>query len=182
MRLAHMRSPDLHGLESQTAVSLSRALREANALIPLPPGTRREVISAFLAGVAYPEPVDPAVLAARVLEREELSSTATVDGVAFLHTARWESRLPVHAPLAALGRLPTPIDFGAVDRTPTDLLFLLLAPDDRTHLTLLAKAARLCRDPELLSGLRGAGSGREVRRLIEAAERAVFTLDSDAER
>jgi PTS system nitrogen regulatory IIA component len=153
-----------------------------NALIPVRPGTPREIITAFVTSVEYPEPVDRALLAARVWEREELSSTATVDGVAFLHTARWESRTLVQSPLAALGRLPTPVHFGAVDGTPTDLLFLLLAPDDRTHLTLLAKAARLSRDPVLLAGLRAAPTGREIVRLVRAAERAVFAPDPEAER
>lgn len=182
IRLGRMRSPDLQRLESPTAVSLSHALREANALIPLAPGTRREVVTAFITSVSYPEPVDPGKLAARVWEREELSSTATVDGVAFLHTARWESRVLVQSPLVALGRLPIPLDFGAVDGTPTDLLFLLLAPDDRTHLTLLAKAARLCRDSGLLRELRVARTGAEVVRLIRASELTVFRPDPEAER
>ena len=182
IRLGRMRSPDLHRLESEAPLSLSQALATVNALIKVPPGTRREVVTAFVTSVEYPEPVDRAVLAARVWEREELSSTATVDGVAFLHTARWESRMLVQAPLAALGRLPAPVDFGAVDGTPTDLLVLLLAPDDRTHLTLLAKAARLCRDPVLLAGLRAAPTGREIVRLIQASERAVFAPDPEAER
>jgi PTS system nitrogen regulatory IIA component len=126
--------------------------------------------------------VDGDVVAARVLAREELSSTGTVDGVAFLHTARWESRLLLQSPLIALGRLPSPVDFGAIDGTPTDLLFLVLAPDDRTHLTLLAKVARLCRDPRLLEGLRAARAGREVRGLIRASERTLFGPDPETKR
>jgi nitrogen PTS system EIIA component len=97
-----------------------------------------------------------------------------VDGVAFLHTARWQSRVLVESPLVALGRLSSPVDFGALDGTPTDLLFLILAPNAPLHLTLLAKAARICRDPELLAGLRAAPSAREVILRIRAAERAVF--------
>lgn len=185
MRLGRMGSADLHCLEAEAAtraISLREALRPENALIRLPLGTRREVVTAFVTAVTYPERVDQGVLAARVYEREELSSTATVDGVAFLHTARWESRMVVQSPLVALGRLPSPVDFGAVDGAPTDLLFLLLAPDDRTHLMLLAKAARLCRDPRLLQGLRAARTGREVVRLVHASERALFRSDLEADR
>jgi PTS system nitrogen regulatory IIA component len=180
MRLGRMRSTDLRRLEEEAAsrtVSLSQALRAENAFIKIPVGTRREIVTAFVAAVTYPESVKDDVVAVRVWEREELSSTATVDGVAFLHTARWESRVLLQSPLVALGRLPSPVDFGAIDGTPTDLLFLLLAPDDRTHLTLLAKAARLCRDPQLLRGLRAARSGREIARLIRESERAVFRPD-----
>jgi PTS system nitrogen regulatory IIA component len=185
MRLGRMRSTDLHRLEAEAAsrvISLSQALRPENALIRIPVGTRREIVTAFVTAVTYPESVNGEAVAVRVWEREELSSTGTVDGVAFLHTARWESRVLLQSPLVALGRLPSPVDFGAIDGTPTDLLFLLLAPDDRTHLTLLAKAARLCRDPQLLRGLREARTAREVVRLIRAQERTVFRFESDTER
>jgi PTS system nitrogen regulatory IIA component len=177
MRLARMRPDDLRRLEGEAAdptPSLSDALRPANALISVPPGTPRDVVAAFAAAVTYSEAVDARALAARIWEREALSSTATVDGVAFLHTARWQSRVLVESPLVALGRLSSPVDFGALDGTPTDLLFLILAPNAPLHLTLLAKAARICRDPELLAGLRAAPSAREVILRIRAAERAVF--------
>lgn len=184
MRLARMRSADLHQLEGEAAtraVSLGQALRPENALIRVPSGTPREVVTAFVTAVTYPDPVDGGVVAARVWEREELSSTGTVDGVAFLHTARWESRVLLQSPLVAVGRLPSPVAFGAIDGTPTDLLFLLLAPDNRTHLVLLAKAARLCRDSRLLRGLRAARTGREVVRLVRASERSVFRPHPDAQ-
>ena len=177
IRLGRMGSTDLRRLETEAAtraIALGDALQPENALIRLPQGTRREVVTAFVAAVTFPERVDQAALAARVDEREGISSTATVDGVAFLHTARWESRALVRLPLVALGRLTAPVDFGAIDGATTDLLFLLLAPDDRAHLTLLAKTARLCRDPRLLRGLRRARTGREVVRLVRASEHALF--------
>ncbi|MFL5496782.1 MAG: PTS sugar transporter subunit IIA [Gemmatimonadales bacterium] len=177
IRLGRMRVSELRQLEGgdgAPAISLSQALLPKNALLAVPSGTPLEVVTRFVQAVSYPEPIDPQLVAARVWERETLSSTATVDGVAFLHTARWESRVMLQSPLVAFGRLPTPVDFGAIDGTPTDLLFLLLATDDRTHLTLLAKAARLCRDPRLLAGLRAAPSAREVVNLIRTSERTVF--------
>ena len=58
----------------------------------------------------------------------------------------------------------------------------ILAPDDRTQVTLLAKAARLCRDPRLVRGLRAGRTGREVVRLIRASEAVVFRPDPEAER
>ena len=184
MRVARMRSVDLRQLEGEAParpMSLSQALRPENALIRVASGAPREVVTALVAALRLPPSVDRDMLAVRVWEREELSSTGTVDGVAFLHTARWESRMLLPSPLVALGRLPSPIDFGAIDGTLTDLLFLLLAPDDRTHLTLLAKAARLCRDTRLLRALRAARTGREVVRLIRASERTLFRPDLEAE-
>jgi mannitol/fructose-specific phosphotransferase system IIA component (Ntr-type) len=148
-------------------------IRPENALIRIPSGPPREVIREFVAAVTYPEAVDGEDLASRIREREELSSTATGEGVAFLHTPRWEPRTPIKSPVVALGRLSQPTDFGAVDGTLTDLMFLLLAPDAPTHLALLAKAARLCREPGLLSGLRTARTPGDVIDLIRSSERAL---------
>jgi PTS system fructose-specific IIC component len=148
-------------------------IRPENALIRIPSGPPGVVIREFVAAVTYPEAVDGEDLASRIREREELSSTATGEGVAFLHTPRWEPRTPIKSPVVALGRLSQPTDFGAVDGTLTDLMFLLLAPDAPTHLALLAKAARLCREPGLLSGLRAARTPGDVIDLIRSSERAL---------
>lgn len=182
LRLTRLGSDDLRRLDRPAAgrqLWLSEAMRPENALIPLAPGGPREVVAAFAAAVSYAEAVDRRALADRIWEREELSSTATADGVAFLHTARWQSRVLVASPLVAFGRLARPLDFGALDGTPTDLLFLILAPNAQLHLALLARAAHLCRDARLLAGLRAARSGREVIDLIRASERAAFRPRTD---
>jgi PTS system nitrogen regulatory IIA component len=184
MRVSRMHTADLRRLEDEGPPSmapLGELIRPENALIQISSGPPREVIREFVAAVTYPGTVDGNALASRIHQREELSSTATVDGVAFLHTPRWEPRTPIRSPLVALGRLSHPADFGAIDGTPTDLLFLLLAPDAQTHLTLLARAARLCRESGLLSGLRAARTPGEVIDLIRASERALFRRESEAE-
>ena len=184
MRVSRMHTADLRRLEEEGPPSmapLGELIRPENALIELSSGPPREVIREFVAAVTYPETVDGHALASRIQQREELASTATVDGVAFLHTPRWEPRTPIRTPVVALGRLSHPADFGAIDGTPTDLLFLLLAPDAPAHLTLLAKAARLCREPRLLSGLRAARTPGDVIDLVRACERALFPRQSEAE-
>jgi nitrogen PTS system EIIA component len=184
MRVSRMHTTDLRRLEQEGPPSmapLGELIRPENALIRLSSGSPRDVIREFVASVTYPETVDGNALASRIQEREQLASTATVDGVAFLHTPRWEPRTPIQSPLVALGRLSQPADFGAIDGTPTDLLFLLLAPDAQTHLTLLAKAARLCREPRLLSGLRAARTPGEVIDLLRSRERTLFRRQAEAE-
>jgi predicted DNA-binding transcriptional regulator AlpA len=52
--------------------------------ILLPLGSRRETIRRLIESVTFPEPVDTHLIREHVLEREELASTATEDGVAFL--------------------------------------------------------------------------------------------------
>ena len=99
-----------------------------------------------------------------------MSSTSTLEGVAFLHTARWESRALVRTNLFAVGRLAVPSAFGSLDDAPADLLFLLLARDPRDQLSMLAGAAGLSRIPEFLAGIRAASSGAEVVELVRRFE------------
>jgi PTS system nitrogen regulatory IIA component len=177
LRMGRMNPAELWEIESEWEApefSLSGALAPDNALILLPLGSRRETIRRLIESVSFPEPVDAHLIEERVLEREELASTATEDGVAFLHTARWEPRTMERGDLLAIGRLPTPVDFGALGGGFTDLLFLLLARDARQHLLLLAKAARLCRYPGFLSALRTAPSAASVVALVRSTERLLF--------
>lgn len=177
LRLSRMNSADLRDLEAEweaPALSLSSALTAPNAFLPVPVGSRREIIRSLIKSVTFPEPVDTDRVEALVYEREELASTATEDGVAFLHTARWEPRMLHHGDLLAIGRLPTPVDFGALGGGFTDLLFLFLARNARQHLLFLAKAARLCRHPGFLGAVRAAPSGTAVVALVRNTERLLF--------
>jgi len=177
LRVGRMNPAQLSEMEAEweaPALSLSEALSVENALIPLPPGSRRELVRALIESVAFPEPVDTDEMFERVWEREQLASTATEDGVAFLHTARWEARTMHQGDLVAIGRLVTPVDFGSLGGEHTDLLLLLLAPDAHQHFLLLAKATRLCRHPGFLNALRAAPSAAAVITLVRNTERLLF--------
>lgn len=178
LRLNRMDSAELREMDQEwraTALPLSGALAGVNALIPLTGATRREVISEMVHAVTFPEPVDSDQVFGRIWEREELATTATDGGVAFLHTARWSGRAMHDHDLFAIGRLPVAVDFEALDGIRTDVLLLLLARDARQHLHLLARAARLCRQPGFLAGVREAASASEIVRLVRNTELALFT-------
>jgi mannitol/fructose-specific phosphotransferase system IIA component (Ntr-type) len=64
--------------------------------------------------------------------------------------------------------------FGALDGSLNDTLVLVLARSERTHLLLLAKMARLFREPEFVPELRGASTAAEIVQLIQESERATF--------
>jgi PTS system nitrogen regulatory IIA component len=85
-------------------------------------------------------------------QREKLGSTAVGNGVAIPH-----GKLPKLGRLFGMfARLEKPIDFEALDGSPVDLVFLLLAPEDAgaDHLKALAKVARILRDTEIARKLR----------------------------
>jgi len=87
-----------------------------------------------------------------LLERERLGTTGIGKGVAIPHVRL--ARLPTLRGLFA--RLPTPIDFEAVDAQPVDLIFLLLAPETAgaDHLRALARVSRQLRDAAVCEQLR----------------------------
>jgi PTS system nitrogen regulatory IIA component len=178
LRMARMSPGELQEMDQEwqsTALCLSDALAEENALLHLTGESRREIIGQLVDAVTFPEPVDADLIFSRIWEREQVASTATEGGVAFLHTARWGGRALQRHDLLAIGRLRAAVDFGALDGGRTDLILLLLTRDTRRHLLFLAKAARLCRQPGFLEGVRRAASGRDVVRLVRATERDLFT-------
>lgn len=177
VRLSGFGAGDLHELEADASgapLSLAAALEEANALIAVPAGDPATVVRDFVTRVRFPEPVDAERVARGVLERESACSTAMPGGIAVLHTARWQPRVLRTHDVLAIGRLSTPIDFGALDGGTTELLALVLASNERNHLVLLTKMTRLCHERAFLQQLRGAADGRAVTALIAAFERLVF--------
>jgi PTS system nitrogen regulatory IIA component len=164
----------LHAGSTSGYPDVSELLDEANALIRVPAGDRDSVVRNFISRIRFPEVVELDLLVERVLERERLCSTAVPEGVALLHTPRNRPRLLKAHDLVALGRLEQPVNFGALDGSRTDTLALILARDERHHLGLLAKMARLFREPALLQGLRSVATAQAVMELVRRTEALVF--------
>ena len=103
------------------------------------------------------------VLAA-LSRREELGSTGVGEGVALPH-ARLEA---IRDPFGLFARLREPIDFGAVDDQPVDLVFLLLLPagPHADHLNALATVARRLRDKDGAAAMRKARDAAALHALM----------------
>jgi len=164
----------LYGEMTVPAVTISDLLDPANVVLDVAPGSVAEVLASLIAGLDFPEEVDRSELHRRLVEREALCTTAVADGVALPHTERSGPRLLRRHDVIALGRTTEPVAFGALDGSRTDLLFLVLARDDRSHLNLLARVARLAREPSLLRLLRSSEDTSVIRQQLQEAERAVF--------
>jgi PTS system nitrogen regulatory IIA component len=101
---------------------------------------------------------------AHLMQRERLGSTGVGYGVAVPH-ARLAGLDRIHAVFV---RLEAPVDFGAVDEQPVDLIFALLAPEDHPaeHLRCLARVSRVLRRADLRQQLRQAQSADAIRALL----------------
>lgn len=94
----------------------------------------------------------PDLVVEALLRREELGPTGVGRGVALPH-ARLEGLDQV---VGAVLLLEKPIDFGAVDRQPVDIVFALFAPENAgvSHLKALACVSRTLRDAAVCAKLR----------------------------
>lgn len=104
----------------------------------------------------------------RLNERERLGTTGFGGGVAIPH-GRLEGLTGIRA---AFIRLEKPIDYGAIDDLPVDLVFMLLSPVDAgaEHLKALAQVSRRLRDRGFVAKLRGAHSADALYALFASAE------------
>jgi len=94
----------------------------------------------------------PEQVKAAILEREELHSTALGKGFAFPH-ARMSECIGVALGFATL---KTPVDFGALDGIPVDVVALAVVPNEHATvaLKLLANFARVMQNSELAQTIR----------------------------
>jgi len=104
--------------------------------------------------------LDPALVSAEILKREELGSTGLGSGVAIPHARI----LGLGKLYGSLARLKRALDYAAVDGEPVDLVFLLLLPSStgREQLEALAAVARQLRKPTIAAMLRKARDGSEA--------------------
>ncbi len=88
-----------------------------------------------------------------LLDRERLGSTGMGCGVALPHARAGG----VEQICGLFARLAQPIDYESPDDRPVDLVFMLLAPEEKDddHLKALARVSRLMRNEKVRAGLRG---------------------------
>ncbi len=149
---------------------LKTLLHPETCEIQLDAGTKPAVLQALIevAGRTW-QIWDPAAVLSAVREREQVMSTGFENGVAIPHP---RNPLPdvLGQSLVAFGRTSSGIPFGAPRRTLSDLFFLVLARDARTHLQILARLGRLLQTSDFLEQLRHAGSGTEACQLLLQAD------------
>ncbi len=178
LQLHNVGAAELHesfGEAMTEPTSISDLLSPDNIFLDLRSGSRAEVLASLAERVQLPEPVDRELLLQRLLEREELCTTAMPDGVAVPHTPRTRERLLKHHDLVAVARTTEPVNFAALDGQPTQVFMLVLACDERAHLALVARVTRLVREPSVLKALRSASTASAVLQEIEVAEARIFS-------
>lgn len=149
-------------------------LRVETVQVPLEARTKRSVLESLveLAGRTW-EVWQPAALLSAIQERESVLSTAFENGVAIPHP---RNPLPdaLGQSVIAFGRTLSGIPFGAPNRGLTDLFFLVVCRDSRTHLHVLARLGRMMQNPEFLQQLRAAEDSVTAYHLICDTDRGIM--------
>ena len=106
-------------------------------------------------------------------KREEMMSTGIGNGVGIPHAPSREA----HGAAVILLRLAQPIDFGAMDMEPVDIVIGLVVPENATalHLRLLAGISRLCHNPLFMDTVRQAEDMAMLRDGLRDMEEASIT-------
>jgi PTS system nitrogen regulatory IIA component len=159
--------------EGDVDLPVSSLLKPETVQVPLEARTRRSVVESLieLAGRTW-QVWEPAALLQAVLEREDVFSTAFENGVAIPHP---RNAMPnaLGESVVAYGRTANGIPFGGPRRTLTDMFFLVLCRDSRTHLRVLARLGRLLQQPDFVDTLRAAEDCAASYQIICDADRRI---------
>ncbi len=168
---------ELHGLERAHQESeadihcpVRSLLHPDTVQVPLEARTKRSVLEGLIevAGRTW-QIWSPADILQAVQQREEVLATGFESGVAIPHP---RNPLPdaYGQSLIAFGRTLSGIPFGAPKRQLTDLFFLVLCRDSRTHLHVLSRLGRIIQLPGFVDELRSAEDSRRAYETICSAD------------
>src|SRR5688500_3720606 len=107
---------------------------------------------------------DAAKLGSAVLERESTRSTGYGTALAIAH-GKTDG---VDQVVMAIGRTGAPIEVGAIDGKPVELLWLLSSPTDKTgpHITALGRVSKIMSNPAVRRRMLSARSAAELYDII----------------
>lgn len=121
--------------------NLFRALTKGDVYTDITATTKESILEEATKRIADKYALDGEALYDRIIDREYLVPTAIGMGFAIPHAR--DFFIPCHIDVVTAIFLKEPISYGALDGNPVHTLFVLLACDDRRHLSLLSKITHL---------------------------------------
>jgi PTS system nitrogen regulatory IIA component len=133
--------------EDYQDITLHEMLTRGGVFYRISGATKKDVLKNALSMVKGVDESVSSPLFQMFLAREELASTGIGDHIAIPH-ARGSLVGYISHPILSLSFLENPIDYGALDSKPVYALFLLISPNVRTHLRVLARLSFCLHAPE----------------------------------
>jgi PTS system nitrogen regulatory IIA component len=134
-------------LEAEEQVPrLAEALEAGGIHYRVPDSSKQRALRALVEVLPLPDDADRELVLGLLLAREASASTAIGDGIALPHV-RNPIVLHVARPMLTLCFLERPVDFGALDGKPVNVLFSMVCPTTRSHLQTLSRLSYALHDP-----------------------------------
>jgi nitrogen PTS system EIIA component len=151
---------ELHSLIASegSPVSLKSLVRPELVDTDLQPASKKAVLGRLVLVLEHASLVsgpEASRLLDRLVDREEMVSTAIFSGVAVPHPRNPQESL-VKRPAVAMGICRRGTDFDSLDMEPTFVFFLVCAGNELLHLKLIAEISLLLRKRDLVSRLAAA--------------------------
>lgn len=138
----------MHDADNRPLPTLAQALESGGIHCSVAGSDKETVLRTVVDQLDLPPELDPDFILQVLLAREAMGTTAVGDGIAIPHV-RNPILLQLPVPKVSLSYLAEPVDFGALDGKPVQILFTLITPTIRMHLHLLSNLAYCLRDPRL---------------------------------
>jgi PTS system nitrogen regulatory IIA component len=158
--------------DAEAIPSLVEALEIGGIHYDLADTNKEQALRALVQVLPLPDGVDRELLLRLFLAREASASTAIGDGIAIPHV-RNPIVLHVARPALTLAFLSQPVEFGALDGKPVDVLFSIVSPTNRTHLQLLSRLSFALHDRHLREAVIGKAPREAILQQIRRVEASI---------
>ncbi len=155
--------------DPESVPSLAEALETGGIHYGLQGTTKALALQALVQVLPLPDGVDGELLLRLFLAREATASTAIGHGIAIPHV-RNPILLHVSQPAVTLAFLEQPVDFGAPDGKPVNILFSIISPTNRSHLQVLSRLSFALHDSKLLETVVRQAARAEILREVSRVE------------
>jgi nitrogen PTS system EIIA component len=152
--------------------SLADALQAGGVFYNLQDTSKERTLRALVQVLPLPEGVDRELILRLFLVREAAATTAIGNGIALPHV-RNPMVLNVDHPMVTLCFLEKPVDFGALDGQPVQILFSMICPTTRSHLQIISRLSYALQDPQFKEVLVRQGSREEILGEVRRIETAL---------
>jgi len=151
---------------------LTNALRRGGVIYDLDCRDKASALRAVCDVLPIPSKVDRDELYSVLVAREALCSTGIGNGIAIPHP-RGPIVLGIPEPQVTLGFLRQPIEYGALDKKPVSIMFVIVSTTVHVHLLLLSHLMHALQDQEFKRLLDRRAPQDQILAMLETIEMRV---------
>ena len=162
--------------ENHKSSIVYQAIKNGGIYYDVPGNNREEALKSIIDLLPLPSKLNKKSLWQMFIAREKLISTTLGNGIAIPHV-RNPVVLHIDEPTITLCFLKEPIDFKAIDGKPVFILFTILSPSVKRHLTILSRLAFCLQNAKLQEYLHRKASPEQILaeiRILESKLSPIF--------